>query len=331
MRQRKKPIKQFRPESANAKPFTATQAKMFVVEHLGTMTYRVMAEKLQLSEDRIWQISAELRKERELITKELVSTKAEEQCNRLNMNTVAAWADVMNLRNRISKLRDKSMDLEGQKHQDIGNKQGIRTQLSDVQAELAVAERNLFDYTRAYTDSENSLTRFLKAVGIYQPDIKVEDNRVQVLNLNLENALKSVREDYGDEMAKKLEDQLKAQRQRKNTILEIEGRDVTDNGRQGRGVNDTQAEAQEGTRGHSPQTPAQDRKAGQLQGLGQGQPQRENNKPDARELLERDRQRALAKRLRSGRKEKGKQRDKGKHRSNRSASKGDERHDRRNK
>jgi hypothetical protein len=140
-----------------AKKYSAIQKKRYLLNHLGIMTIENIANELDCSEEWIYKMLKGIRKERDLIHCELVKTSAEEQFNRLNNNAKLAFTELMKERQKIMQGGD---------------------------------DNKLYKYNRMYIEAETALTKFLKAIGLYQPDLTIHTGPQQAIQVVFEGMYK---------------------------------------------------------------------------------------------------------------------------------------------
>jgi len=136
------------------KTWTPVKRKQYVLEHLGTMTNEQLANRIECGVDNVYKILQSIREERDLIHHELIQTSAEEQFNRLNNNTKLSFNDLMSYRKKVQDKRQVA--------------------LSNGDPE-EVDDSKMYTYNRIYIESERELTKFLKGVGLYNPEILVQN------------------------------------------------------------------------------------------------------------------------------------------------------------
>ena len=176
------------------KKYSASEKKQYVLEHLGTMTYQNMAAKLKCTEANIYLILTNIRKERELIHPDLVSVTAEEQYNRLN---TACRVSFSNLMKGYERLQNKTYDKDGKP--------------SD-----AIEDKDIWVLATIHDRAEGRLTQFMKATGLYNPDIvqnNILNESTTITNVNIINTDKiydELQEEYGKDFAQELMDKVEA-------------------------------------------------------------------------------------------------------------------------
>lgn len=142
-------VKKWKRETANPPDNRKSpdQKKAYILEHLGVMSIENMAKNLECSQTRIYQILRDIRKDRDgLIATDLVSTAAEEQYNRLNTACKLAFSTLM------------------------------RAYTEAQRPDTELNDSRLYTYSSIYVRAEGALTQFMKALGLYAPDINVVAN-----------------------------------------------------------------------------------------------------------------------------------------------------------
>ena len=258
---------------------TPSERRVFVMQNLGVKTYAQMAAELGITETMVYQYLDSIRKDRKALwSKELTQDICDEQLNRRGTMVLETWKDYFDAKGRLTDLREalKTGKLDGKTLTDE-MKVAVRDMLLEVKKETF--------YSRiAYDNQERGLTQLLKAVGVYAPDILLQQNNIQVLNLDAEKALKDVREKYGKEMADQLEMRMKQRAielKAKDTEREVNDRPGSKRrtGDGDKGAKDKDNEPQARTQRLGPEAPAPAREAGRVQGPRPGQAQQTGSKP----------------------------------------------------
>jgi len=184
--------------ASSKKKYSTEQKREYVLKNLGLMTRESMAKTLECSPTQIYNIVARLRDNRaKLITEDLISVIAEEQFNRLNMNAKLTFNDLVNERRRLEEVK----------------KSNIRRIAKDMDP-LPVDTSELSSYFYMYATAERQLTNYMKALGIYNPDILIQqniqqgDNSTLSIEFTAEEALKEVRESYSEDVVQNIYDKI---------------------------------------------------------------------------------------------------------------------------
>jgi hypothetical protein len=252
--------------------YSPDQKRLYVMEHLGTQTYEEMAAELDISTDMVHKYLDSIRKGRKsLWSEELTKDVCDQQLNRRGMMVLETWKDYFETKKRREELRAALRDgrLDGKALTDEMKTQ-VREMLQEVKKEAYFSRI-------AYDNQERGLTHLLKAVGVYAPDILLQQNNIQVINLDAEKALKDVRDKYGKEMAEQLEERMKQK------AIDIKAKEIKDERPTGRGdKSEEKGKPDPKTRAArlGSETFASARQAGDVQGPGPGQPEQASGHPD---------------------------------------------------
>lgn len=179
--------------SSLKKKYSHKEKRDYVLQHLGLITRDSMAKTLDCSVTQIYNIIVKLREDRDkLITQDMCDVIAEEQFNRLNANAKLAFEEILKERKRVKDLREYNH----------------RRMAKDLDV-VAVDTKELTNLFYMYGTAERQLTNFLKALGVYNPEIFVQqnfqDNSTTNINVTAEEVLADVRRSYGEDIALEIE------------------------------------------------------------------------------------------------------------------------------
>lgn len=152
----------------------AEKRRLFILQHMGLMPYDQMAKQLGVVHTTIYKDLAVIRKERDLIHHELVKSTAEEQYNRMNTSAKLAFNELMNHRAAIH--RNEQTD------RPFGSAEA-RARSAQLDRELKSMRVRTAGLARTHADAERTLTHFLKAVGVYNPDLILQAAIDKSINL----------------------------------------------------------------------------------------------------------------------------------------------------
>jgi len=141
------------------------ERQKLILPLLGTMTIEDIAKRINVCEKTLYTDLKAIREERDLIHPELVQHVAEEQFNRLSSLVRLNYKDLVDMRIKLE-FYAHAVDDGGD-------------DLDDNKKKYEKLYMDYFKLQYQYRLSEDQLTKFLRAVGRYSPEINIQNIETQ--------------------------------------------------------------------------------------------------------------------------------------------------------